>query len=195
MVSAEGVPRGTMGLDLYVVLKIPSNAKQIEIDKAYQKLLKESQFDPAIQIKQVELAYRILSDAAQRQIYDVKAGYVKRDKKTGKVITKGKSKAKSKSKYTSKDRVKIESNIAIGLFLVMVVYMIFRFGFYLRNFEIGDILFFRDDNRYFGTLLKGENSHAFGPIKSDAYLIKLPSKDERWYPQTDVKSLCYTREK
>jgi curved DNA-binding protein CbpA len=180
-------------MDLYKVLKIPSSAKQVEIDKAYQKILKEAQYDPTIQIKQVELAYRILSDAAQRQVYDVKAGHVKRDKKTGKVITKGKGKAKSK--YTSRDRVKIESNIAVGLFVVMVVYMVFRFGFYLRKFENGDILFFRDDNRYFGTLVKGENSHAFGAIKSDAYLIKLPSKDERWYPQTDVKSLCYTKEK
>jgi len=180
-------------MDLYKVLKVPSSAKQVEIDKAYQKILKEAQYDPTIQIKQVELAYRILSDAAQRQVYDIKAGYVKRDKKTGKVITKGKG--KGKSKYTSQDRIKIESNIAVGLFVLMAVYMIFRFGFYLRKFEDGDILFFRDDNRYFGTLVKDESSHAFGPIKSDAYLIKLPSKDERWYPQTDVKSLCYTKDK
>jgi curved DNA-binding protein CbpA len=180
-------------MDLYKVLKVPASAKPVEIDKAYQKILKEAQYDPTIQIKQVELAYRILSDAAQRQVYDIKSGHVKRDKKTGKVITKGKG--KGKSKYTSADRVKIESNIAIGLFIVMVVYMIFRFGFYLKNFEDGDILFFRDDNRFFGTLVKGESSHAFGPIKSDAYLIKLPSKDERWFPQTDVKSLCYTKDK
>lgn len=180
-------------MDLYKVLKVPSSAKPVEIDKAYQKILKEAQYDPTIQIKQVELAYRILSDAAQRQVYDIKAGHVKRDKKTGKVITKGKG--KGKSKYTSTDRVKIESNIAVGLFVVMAVYMIFRFGFYLRKFEDGDILFFRDDNRYFGTLVRDESSHAFGPIKSDAYLIKLPSKDERWYPQTDVKSLCYTKDK
>ena len=180
-------------MDLYKVLKIPSSAKPVEIDKAYQKILKEAQYDPTIQIKQVELAYRILSDAAQRQVYDIKAGHVKRDKKTGKVATKGKG--KRKSKYTSTDRVKIESNIAIGLFVLMVVYMIFRFGFYLRQFENGDILFFRDDNRYFGTLVKDESSHSFGPIKSDAYLIKLPSKDERWYPQSDVKSLCYTKDK
>lgn len=180
-------------MDLYKVLKIPSSAKPVEIDKAYQKILKEAQYDPTIQIKQVELAYRILSDTAQRQVYDIKAGHVKRDKKTGKVITKGKG--KGKSKYTSQDRVKIESNIAVGLFVVMAVYMIFRFGFYLRKFEDGDILFFRDDNRYFGTLVRDESSHAFGPIKSDAYLIKLPSKDERWYPQTDVKSLCYTKDK
>lgn len=180
-------------MDLYKVLKVPSSAKQVEIDKAYQKILKEAQYDPNIQIKQVELAYRILSDAAQRQVYDVKAGYVKRDKKTGKVITKGKG--KGKGKLSSHDRVKVESNIAVALFVIMVAYMIFRFGFYLRNFENGDILFFRDDNRYFGTLVKGEGSHAFGPLKSDAYLIKLPSKDERWYPQSDVKSLCYTKEK
>jgi curved DNA-binding protein CbpA len=180
-------------MDLYKVLKIPSSAKQIEIDKAYQKILKEAQYDPTIQIKQVELAYRILSDAAQRQVYDVKAGYVKRDKKTGKVITKGKG--KGKSKYNAQQRIKIESNIAIALFVIMVGYMIFRFGFYLKNFENGDILFFRDDNRYFGTLLSGESSHAFGPLKSDAYLIRLPSKDERWYPQSDVKSLCYTKDK
>ena len=88
----------------------------------------------------------------------------------------------------------MESNFAIGLFVLMVVYMVFRFGFMLRSFEGGDILFFRDDNRYFGTLVRMENSHAFGPLKSDAYLIKLPSKDERWYPQSDVKSLCYRRE-
>jgi curved DNA-binding protein CbpA len=180
-------------MDLYKVLKVPSSAKPVEIDKAYQKILKEAQYDPTIQIKQVELAYRILSDAAQRQVYDIKAGHVKRDKKTGKVITKGKG--KGKGKYTSADRVKIESNVAIGLFVVMVVYMVFRFGFYLRKFENGDILFFRDDNRYFGTLVRDESSHAFGQIKSDAYLIKLPSKDERWYPQTDVKSLCYTKDK
>lgn len=184
-------------MDLYKVLKVPSSAKQVEIDKAYQKILKEAQYDPNIQIKQVELAYRILSDATQRQVYDVKAGYVKRDKKTGKVITKGKAKGKgkAKSKFTSQDRIKIESNVAVAMFVVMLAYMIFRFGFYLRNFENGDILFFRDDNRYFGTLVKGENSHAFGHIKSDAYLIKLPSKDERWYPQSDVKSLCYTKDK
>jgi curved DNA-binding protein CbpA len=181
-------------MDLYKVLKVPSSAKQVEIDKAYQKILKEAQYDPTIQIKQVELAYRILSDANQRSVYDVKAGFAKRDKKTGKIKTSA-GKGKSKSRLTTHDRVKIESNVCIGLFVVMVVYMIFRFGFYLRNFENGDILFFRDDNRYFGTLVKMENSHAFGPMKADAYLIKLPSKEERWYPQTDVKSLCYKREK
>ena len=183
-------------MDLYKVLKVPSSAKQIEIDKAYQKILKEAQYDPNIQVKQVELAYRILSDAAQRQVYDVKAGYAKRDKKTGKIIgPKGKGKGKSRSKLTTQDRIKIESNTAVGLFIIMVVFMIFRFGFYLKSFEDGDILFFRDDNRYFGTLVKGESGHSFGHVKSDAYLIKLPSKDERWFPQSDVKSLCYTREK
>jgi curved DNA-binding protein CbpA len=184
-------------MDLYQVLKVPSNAKQVEIDKAYQKLLKESQFDPTIQIKHVELAYRILSDATQRSVYDIKAGYAKRDKKTGKMVSpskKDKSKSKSKSLLSAERRVKIESNFAVGLFLLMVAYMIFRFGFMLRSFENGDILFFRDDNRYFGTLVRGESSHAFGPMKADAYLIKLPSKDERWYPQSDVKSLCYRRE-
>ena len=184
-----------MGLDLYQVLKVPSNAKQIEIDKAYQKLLKESQFDPSVQIKHVELAYRILSDVNQRELYDVKAGYAKRDKKTGKMVSPSKKgKSKSKSGFSADSRVKMESNFAIGLFVLMVVYMVFRFGFMLRSFEGGDILFFRDDNRYFGTLVRMENSHAFGPLKSDAYLIKLPSKDERWYPQSDVKSLCYRRE-
>ena len=182
-----------MGLDLYQVLKVPSSAKQVEIDKAYQKLLKESQFDPSIQIKHVELAYRILSDATQRSLYDVKAGYAKRDKKTGKIQTPS-GKKKSKAKFSADKRVKMESNFAIGLFLVMVGYMIFRFGFMLRSFENGDILFFRDDNRYFGTLVRMESSHAFGLMKADAYLIKLPAKDERWYPQSDVKSLCYRRE-
>jgi curved DNA-binding protein CbpA len=179
-------------MDLYKVLKIPSSAKQIEIDKAYQKILKEAQYDPNIQIKQVEIAYRILSDANQRSVYDIKAGYAKRDKKTGKIQTKGKG--KGKSKLTSNQRVKAESNIAIALFVVMVAYMLLRFGYTLRKFDSGDILFFRDDNRYFGTLVRLENSHAFGPLKADAYLIKLPSKDERWYPQSDVKSLCYRRE-
>ncbi len=179
-------------MDLYQVLKVPSSAKQIEIDKAYQKLLKESQFDPTIQIKHVELAYRILSDVNQRTLYDVKAGYAKRDKKTGKIQTPS-GKGKSKKKLSAERRVKIESNFAIGLFVLMVVYMVFRFGFMLRSFENGDILFFRDDNRYFGTLVRMESSHPFGPMKADAYLIKLPAKDERWYPQSDVKSLCYRR--
>jgi curved DNA-binding protein CbpA len=179
-------------MDLYKVLKIPSSAKQIEIDKAYQKILKEAQYDPNIQIKQVEIAYRILSDANQRSVYDIKAGYAKRDKKTGKIQTKGKG--KGKSKLTSNQRVKLESNFAIALFVVMVAYMLLRFGYTLRKFDSGDILFFRDDNRYFGTLVRLENGHAFGPLKADAYLIKLPSKDERWYPQSDVKSLCYRRE-
>ncbi|MCI0444476.1 DnaJ domain-containing protein [bacterium] len=193
MVPAEGAAGGLIGMDLYQVLKVPSNAKQVEIDKAYQKILKEAQFDPTIQIKHVELAYRILSDATQRSVYDIKAGYAKRDKKTGKMVSPSK-KGKSKSASSAERRVKIESNFAVGLFLVMVAYMVFRFGFMLKSFENGDILFFRDDNRYFGTLVRGESSHAFGPMKADAYLIKLPSKDERWYPQSDVKSLCYRRE-
>ena len=178
-----------LGMDLYRILKVPSNANQIEIDRAYRKLLKEAQFDPTIRMKEVELAYRILSDGTHRALYDVKAGYTKRDKKTGKLKPTAKKKPVSAQK-----RLKIESSIAISLFVIMVIYMVFRFGFYLRKFEAGDLLFFRDDNRYFGTLMQLENSHAFGPMKVDAYLIKLPSKDERWYPQGDVKSLCYRRE-
>ncbi len=176
-------------MDLYRVLKIPSSAKQIEIDKAYQKILKEAQYDPTIRMKDVELAYRILSDATRRALYDVKAGYTKRDKKTGKLKP-----TRRKKHVRTEKRLKIESSVAISLFVIMMIYMFFRFGFYLRKFEIGDLLFFRDDNRYFGTLLQMENSHAFGPMKVDAYLIKLPSKDQRWYPQSDVKSLCYRRE-
>jgi curved DNA-binding protein CbpA len=180
-------------MDIYKVLKVPVDAKQIEIDRAYQKIIKEAQYDSSIKVKEVEIAYRILSDSAQRAIYDSKKGIVKKPEKGLKGLksaikgTKGK-----KSKFVDhKQREKNLRLVAIFLLSLGLVYYFVRFGYHLKSFDTGNKIYFKDNNQLFGTLVKAEDNHKFASGVADAYHVRLPSDEMVWFPASDVKTLCY----
>jgi curved DNA-binding protein CbpA len=182
-------------MDIYKVLKVPVDAKQIEIDRAYQKLIKEAQYDSSIKVKEVEIAYRILSEPAQRAIYDSKKGITQapvKGFKGVKAALTGKKKGKGKKGYVDyKQREKNLQKVAIGLLVIGLLYYFLRFGYELKNFDTGNKIYFKESNVLFGTLVKEEDDHKFSSGVSDAYQIRLPSDEVVWFPASDVKILCY----
>ena len=183
-------------MDVYKVLKVPVDAKQIEIDRAYQKLIKEAQYDSSIKVKEVEIAYRILSDATHRTIYDTKKGYIAKPAKGFKGVKaalKGKKRAKGKtfSFGDQAQREKALKRIAIALFAIGIVYYAFRFGYNLKSFDPGNKIYFKDNDQLFGVLVSVEDNHKFTSGIADAYKVRLPSEEMVWFPESDVKVLCY----
>jgi curved DNA-binding protein CbpA len=179
-------------MDIYKVLKVPVDAKQIEIDRAYQKLVKEAQYDSSIQVKEVEIAYRILSDSAQRAIYDSKKGIVKAPVKGFKGVKAALTKKKGKKGFADhRQREKNLQMVAIVLFAIGLIYYLVRFGYNLKSFDPGNKIYFKESNVLFGTLVKAEDDHKFSSGISDAYQVRLPSEEVVWFPASDVKILCY----
>jgi curved DNA-binding protein CbpA len=172
-------------MDFYGVLRVPSNAKQIDIDRAYQRIVQEARYDSTIRLKDVEVAYKILSDATQRALYD--AGIAEKNKKL-------ESTAKIRTRIARSDRrFKVMVGIVVALTLVAAAYLFFRFGYMLKSYEQGSALYFKENHKYLGKINKIEDDHSFGPRSSDAYLIQLSNEETLWLPADDVKSLCYEK--
>jgi curved DNA-binding protein CbpA len=184
-------------MDIYKVLKVPVGATDKEIEQAYRKLMKESQYDSSIQVKELEIAYRILSDAKQRAIYDSKKG-IKVTAPKGiqgvKAALKGGNK-KGKQQHKFVDHRQREKNmikITAALLLIGMVYYFIRFGYHLKSFDPGSKIYYKDSNALFGTLVSAEDDHKFasGGV-ADGYQVRLASDETIWFPATDVKTLCY----
>ncbi|HSE43451.1 MAG TPA: J domain-containing protein [Acidobacteriota bacterium] len=183
-------------MDIYKVLKVPVNATDKEIDQAYRKLIKESQYDSSIQVKELEIAYRILSDSKQRAIYDSKKGIAAKPAtgfKGFKASLKGgKKKGKQKGFVDHKKRERNLIKITAGLFVISLTYYFLRFGYHLKSFDLGNKIYFKDTNVLFGTLVSEEDNHKFASGgEADGYQVRLPSNEIIWFPATDVKTLCY----
>lgn len=175
-------------MDYYEVLKVPTSATQVDLDRAYQKLIKDARYDNSINRKDIELAYRTLSDATQRALYD--ATQAERTKRT-EATQRTQRIADRKVVKVNRERV-LKIAFALLLLIALVYYPI-RFGYHLKTFKAGDTLYFKDDARYFGKISRVEDDHDFGIAKSDAYLIQVGSQNQVWWPAEDVKALCFAK--
>lgn len=175
--------RGTWEMDHYAMLKVPPGASQGELDRAYQKLIKDSRYDNTINRKEIDAAYRTLSDATQRALYDAtQADRAKREQASQKI---------KKAAFKQNQPRQRPLTIALVIFLLMaVIYLPLRFGYQLKRFNVGDSLYFKDDHQYFGKITRVENNHNFGRAAADAYLIQTKDGEDLWWPAGDVKVLC-----
>jgi curved DNA-binding protein CbpA len=169
-------------MDYYQLLRVSSSASKKEIEDAYQRLIKEANYDSSIDTVLVGTAYRILSDPRQRSAYDS----IKLKRERG-------SAAYAATMKRRKVPVEWNRNKLIGLvlllFLIAAVYYGFRFGHVFKNFEVGDTLYLSDTNEKLGTIVKIEH-HNFGNIQEPAYLIQ-GADGMTWYPEAEVKIRCY----
>ena len=168
-------------MDHYQILKVHTGAKQVEIDRAYQKLVKEARYDQSINRKLVEAAYRTLSDATQRALYD--ATMAERSKRNA-------VSQKIRQKEIKEENRPKRLAVMLGIvFFLFAGYYVYRFGYAIKSFDAGDELYFKESGKYFGKLIQKED-HQFGRLKKAGYLIKTEDDEDVWYPAKDVKSLC-----
>lgn len=172
-------------MDFYDVLKVPPKATQAELDRAYQKLVRDARYDNSINQKDLETAYHTLSDATKRALYDATLAEKGKRLQTSQRIKRLELNQVSKDKW-------IRWTFAI-LLIVLVVYYPLRFGYRLKKFNAGDQLYFKDTGQYFGKVEKSESNHHFATVSSDAYLVDTAVAGDIWFPADDVKSLCRTK--
>lgn len=172
-------------MDYYEVLKLYAGATQVELDRAYQKLVKDARYDNSINQKDIELAYRTLSDPTQRALYD--ATQAERNQRTQA------TQRTARKKVVKVNRERVLKIAFAVLMLIALVYYPIRFGYQLKTFQVGDTLYFKDTSRYFGKISRIEDDHDFGIAKTDAYLIQVGSQNQVWWPAGDVKALCYAK--
>jgi curved DNA-binding protein CbpA len=191
-------------LDYYQVLRVAQNASRKEIEEAHQKLIKESRYDTSIDRRQVENAYRVLSDVTAKHKYDSRQ--VLKAKRNIRVQKLRLKKLKSLGEIgfiawiQRRTLPQLLTTLAIVLTIAIIFYSI-RFGYLLREFQAGDILYDSLSKQQFGKILKVEENHNFGPKSVDAYQIELkarlnrmnPSTTVVWLPQDTVKQRCYTK--
>jgi curved DNA-binding protein CbpA len=168
----------------YHVLGVSTKATQEEIEHAYHKMIKEAHFDRSLNRKEIELAFLVLTDVAHKAMHDA---VIDQDEKKMEIT--------AKIQKRKKKRITVQqlAKIAIGLFIVAVVYFFFRFGYHLKSFSSGDVVYYKASDSLLGTVVSVEENHNFGRAKMDAYKIKDPHGKIRWVPQTDVKSSCYKK--
>src|SRR5262245_31714392 len=108
----------------YRVLGLSSKATQEEIEHAYHKLIKEAHFDRTMNRKEIELAFLVLTDVAHKAMHDA---VIDQDEKKLEIT------AKIQKRKTKKITVQQLAKIAIGLFVIAVIYFFFRFGYHLKS--------------------------------------------------------------
>ena len=169
-------------MDLYGLLKVPQNVKPADLDRAYQKLVRDARYDNSINRKDIEKAYRLLSDPTQRALYDATLA------EKGKLLQASQRTKRIQLKAVHKDRWPRWALVI--LVILLLAYYPLRFGFYLKKFDTGDQLYFRDSGQYFGKVVKSERNHKFATMSADALLVNTAVTGEIWFPAYDVKSLC-----
>jgi hypothetical protein len=187
-------------LDYYHKLRIAPNASRKEIEQAYQRLLKEAYYDTSIDLREIESAYRVLSDLAAKSQYDNRL--TMRIQKTARIQKKDQFKEfRSIALVTSLRKRQLLIIVGICLSLMISFYS-FRFGYLLKEFHPGDVLYDKTTHQHFGKILKVVPNHMFGSKQIDAYQIELDPSAKRavhfeevvWLPQDVVKSRCYKKE-
>jgi hypothetical protein len=172
-------------MNFYQVLKVPCKATQNDLDRAYNQLIKESRYDNSINTESIEIAYRLLSDTAQRAAYDASiAEDEKRQETAGKLVR------RKRKRELSVQRMK---GMVIVLLILTTIFFVYRFGYYLKSFSIGDQIYYSYSNKFLGTIVQEESNHSFGKTSDGAYLIRIGPKKTIWVPKTDVKAVCYTK--
>jgi curved DNA-binding protein CbpA len=181
-VRGQGVSLGSK--NYYKVLGLSTRATQIEIERAYRKKIKEAHFDRSKNRKEIELAYLILTDVAQKAMHDAVIDQYER-----KLEITAKIKKRKQRKIDRRTLVKI----AAGLFIVAVLFFSFRYGYHLKSFSTGDVVYYKSDQRLLGTILEVQNNHSFGKMTKSAYKIRDGRGNFTWVPQDDVKASCYKK--
>lgn len=180
--TLSGQGKSTGARNYYTVLGLSPKASQVEIEHAYHKMIKEAHFNRSLNRKQIELAYLILTDVAQKAMHDAMiAQYEKKLEITAKI----------QQKQTKKLPVQTLAKIAVVLFVIAVAFFSFRYGYYLKTFSTGDIVYYKDSHRLLGTIVEVQSNHDFGKKRGGAYKIKGSDGKYFWVPQTDVKASCY----
>jgi hypothetical protein len=168
---------GAGSMNYYQVLCISPSSTQVDIDRAYQKLVKESRFDATMSRKDIETAYRILSDPTQKALYD--AALATDGKKT--------------TIRMKKQREPITMNKLIIVMLVLAVigciFFTYRYSYVLTSFSQGDVLVYKSTGKVIGTVVGEQSGHLFGKIAKDAYLIRT-ARGDVWLPKAQIKLSC-----
>jgi len=175
-------------MDYYQLLRVSTHASSKDIEDAYQRLIKESRYDSSIDLRTVAAAYRILSDPKQKAAYDTL------------VKTKGAQEIAYSSTLARKKKVKVERKLTTKQLVIMLVvllvvtaaYYVFRFGYVMNDFTVGDDIYLEENHQRVGTILKYETIHNFGNFRESAYLVHTDHGDI-WYSAAQVKMRCYAK--
>ena len=187
-------------LDYYQVLRVAPDASTKEIEQAYQRLLKEARYDTSIDKRLVENAYKILSNTNAKNQYD--ANQVLREKKRVTRVPKPPRDSFSLIGWIERRTLpQLLITLVITLAIAIAFYSM-RFGYKLKEFHAGDVLYEVSNDQKFGKILRVEQAHPFGSDRMDAYQVVLEPKVKRlgtsetivWLPQESVKARCYKRE-
>ena len=173
-------------MDLYQILRVSATATHQEIQQAYQRLIKECRYNAQLNRKDIELAYRVLANPLQKAQYDAKLELLT---KTDTIRTKRIKKIKSPTKLVHLTLTQ-KTIFAVALFIVALLFYVFRYGYLLKSFSEGDVLYNKSTNKRVGKIIKIEEDHNFGLTRSDAYLIENAQGVEQWVPQDIIKSYC-----
>ena len=192
-------------LDYYQLLRVSANASRKEIEEAYHRLLKESRYDTSIDRLQVENAYRILSNLTTKDRYDTRQTLkAKRNVRVQKLRLK-RLKSIGSVGILGWIQRRTLPQLLVALAIVLTIGISFyavRYGYLLREFQAGDILYDSLTQQQFGKVLKVEEKHDFGSRLAEAYQIELNPGLKRlnksstvvWLPQDTVKRRCYTKD-
>jgi len=179
------MPQGVRARDYYSVLRVLSNASQMDIDRAYQKMVKESAYDNTISRKDIEQAYRTLADPTQRSLYDYSLREVKKKLETT---------AKHKKMVIRRQKVfEFLRYAVIALFLVVLALFGTRYGYQIKSFSAGDQLYTIGTDQIVGQIEEIQDGHDFGRVRETGCLVKLPNGNEIWYPLAGIKASCYKK--
>jgi curved DNA-binding protein CbpA len=169
----------------YEVLQVNSAASQMDIDRAYQRMVQESSYDTTINRKDIELAYRTLRDPTQRTLYDYSLSEVKKKLDTT---------AKKKKRTFHREKMfQVLRYCTIGLFIIVVGYWVLRFGYHLKTYSVGDQIYNKQSDTYMGKIVQIQNDHNFGAVHKTGCLVEESDGHQVWYPLTDLQSACYKK--
>jgi curved DNA-binding protein CbpA len=174
-------------MDLYQVLRVSVNASNKEIVQAYQRLIKECRYNTQLNRKDIELAYRILTNPKQKAAYDAK---LESSTRRTEVSQKKERKRRKLPHLENSELRKKFILIGILLFVTLIFYLV-RYAFLWKEFEEGDILYHKQTKSRYGRILKYEENHNFGKYVGDAYFVET-DKGQQWVPDDIVESYCYT---
>lgn len=180
--------------DYYNVLRVGHNASRKEIDKAYQRLVKEAHYDTTIDVAAVETAYRVLSDIPTKAQYDTRQ--TQKTKKIERQPKVNRTRFQAFLDWLTLPHLLRVLGISV---LLLIAFYWFRFGYMLQEFQAGDILFDKASKGRYGRIIKVESNHRFGDATEDGYQIQLDASQiiigtsERlvWFPQDAIKAQCY----
>ena len=169
-------------MDYYQLLKISSTATKKDIEVAYQRLIKESDYDSTIDRVMVDTAYRILSNPKQKAAYDS----IKEKREHGAAAYAATVKRRKTAVEWNQNKLLILATI---LLVVAVVYYGFRFGHVFKDFSVGDTIYMSETHEKVGTIVRVED-HNFGKFHATGYLIQGPD-GAKWFIAGEVKQRCY----